>query len=263
MKSKLVAILLVVCMLCGCSYDYAYDTTEGLTTEEVYIPVESVCDADNIEEVVETTNDNVAKEDVNTGGLSEAVSLAEMCAQFTGDENRDKAEAMAIRVAESEECTPEDLMILATSEYPEVWFHAIYSSDANTEETLMAFAKNIVTLGQCEDGFDKLYEEQAAHNISEVIIEDKNCTLPVLEILVTSKCMYVWKFAVLDEDNSEATLYKLAQNVATIDGGWVEEEWAERLAGWIVIHDKCTDNVRGALMGSPFEDVWDIAMNYD
>ena len=261
MKSRLVAILLVVCMLGGCSYDHAHDTTEGLMAEDVYIPVESIYDIENSEDVEETTNENAVEEDSYLGEQHEEVTLAEMCAQLTGADNRDKAESMAKHIAESETCTPEDLMILATSEYPEVWFYAIYSSEVNTEETLIAFAQNIVSLGQCEDKLDKLYEEQAANNLSEVIIEDKNCTLPVLEILVTSDCMYVWKFAVQDEDNSEDTLYRLAQNVATIDGDWVKEEWAECLAKWIVLHDKCTDKVRGALMVSPFEDVRELAMN--
>ena len=67
----------------------------------------------------------------------------------------------------------------------------------------------------------------------------------------------------MDEDNSEETLYRLAQNVASIDGNWVDEEWAERLAKWIVKHEKCTDKVRGALVYSPFESVWEVAMFYE
>lgn len=274
MKTKFVAILLVVCVLCGCAYSgEPYDNTEETWMQEE-IPVETVCNDNiiNIREEVETsvvTDVNEEEEeigavtDVNEEEETDGIMLlVKQCVAFTGEENEDRAKAMAKRITESEDCTAEALMLLATSEYPYVWYYGIVA-ECNTEETMKAFAANVVSLGKNEDRWENLSEENDAEKLAEWIVDSDYCTLGVLEILVTSECMYVWKHAVLDEDNNEATLYKLAQNVSTIEGNRIYEEWAIRLAKWIIKHDKCTDKVRSALMASPYESVWDIAMNYE
>ena len=270
MKTKIVAILLVICLLSGCAYGqetYATDET-GMMQNEIYIE-ESIyaedyseaSEATNATEIVETIDGNSAIEE-NTVQKSDITVLAEQCASMTGEDNEERATNIAERVAKSKACTADDLMILASSEYPYVWYYGI-KSEKNTEETMKKFAAKILTLGKNEDRLDNLVEAEWIHTLCEVMVESDSCTLAVLEILVTCEHRYAWKFAVLDEDNSEETLYRLAQNVATIDGDWVDEEWAERLAEWIVLHDKCTDKVRGALMYSPFESVWEVAMFYE
>lgn len=270
MKTKIVAILLVICLFAGCAYGpetYATDES-GMVQDEIYVEetiyaedYSEASEATIVTEIVETTEGDYTVEE-NPVQKSDITVLAEQCAAMTGEDNEERAKTIAKRVAESKACTADDLIILASSEYPYVWYYGI-KSEKNTEETMKRFAANILTLGKNEDGLENLVEAEWIHTLCEVMVDSDSCTLGVLEILVTCEHMYAWKFAVLDEDNSEETLYRLAQNVATIEGDWVNEEWAERLAKWIVLHDKCTDKVRGALMYSPFECVWEIAMNYD
>lgn len=266
---KIVAILLAICLFSGCTYGTETYVTGDLDMMQDEIRIEETIYAEDYTEVsgatistetVETIEGNSVEE--NSTQKSDITVLAEQCAALTGEDNEERAKNIAKRVAESEACNVNDLIILASSEYPYVWYYGI-KSEKNTEESMKCFADNILTLGKNEDDLENLVETEWIHTLCEVMVESDSCTLSVLEILVTCEHMYAWKFAVMDEDNSEDTLYRLAQNVATIEGDWVKEEWAERLAKWIIKHDKCTDKVRGALIYSPFESVWEIAMNYD
>lgn len=263
MKTKIVAILLVICFISGCAYDQeTYATNEMNMMQEEGLVEDAIRAEDGTEAIEATISTEMVENTEESFSQNFNTTLAEQCASLTGEDNEERAKSIAKRVTESEGCTTNDLSVLATSEYPYVWYYGI-KSNKNTEETMKIFATNILTLGKNEDEFENYVENEWIHTLSEAMVESDACTLSVLEILVTCEHRYAWKFAVLDEDNSEETLYRLAQNVASIDGNWVDEEWAERLAKWIVKHEKCTDKVRGALVYSPFESVWEVAMFYE